>query len=477
MIYVLIFFPILSALVAFLISSNSFRPWVLPLTGIVHFTATLLILIKPELAFSSAWIVLDPVSSLILLTVSTLYLICSFYMVSYLKIRGDLNNRFFSVSASALIGLMSLVISSHHLGLMWVAIEGTTLVSAPLIYFNHSKKSIEATWKYLIVGSVGIALALLGTFFLAYSAIQGGLEATLSFDGIRAIAPGLSKSWLHAAFILLMIGYGTKMGLAPMHTWKPDAYGEAPGVVGALLATGITSVALICLLRVYQIMNAAGESAFSSHLLVFMGLFSMIIAGIFMLNQLDFKRMLAYSSVEQMGILALGLGIGSTALFGTMLHIITNAMTKGLLFLSAGNIHRAYQSKSTDQVTGSLKRIPLSSGLFLAGFIAITGSPPFGPFQSIFAILSGAFAAGKYLSGALFLVFLLIVFVGMGITVLKVVQGTPSQDVNAVPYRESFGTVFPVILFFLFTLILGIWMPEPLRDLINNAVNYLENRI
>jgi hydrogenase-4 component F len=390
----------------------------------------------------------------------------------------------------AFLGVMSLVIWLHHLGLMWVAIEFTTLVTAPLIYFNHTERSIEATWKYLLVGSVGIAMALLGTFFLAYAALHAGLESTLNYDELLHIAPQLSKPWLHAAFILLLVGYGTKMGLAPMHTWKPDAYGEAPGVVGALLAGGVTSCAFLALLRMHHICLAGGEGVYSSRLLLFMGLFSMATAGLFMVGQRDFKRMLAYSSVEHMGILVLGLGLaggasgsglGRAALFGSLLHVMTNGMSKGVLFLSAANIHRAYASKSTDQVCGAMRRLPLSGTLFLLGFLAITGSPPFGPFVSEFSILNGAFEAGRFVTGGLFLFLLLVVFIGMGATVLRVVQGRPPTDIEATAsrtseFRDGFLTGAPIVAFMLLVLLLGVYIPAPLNKMLDDAVRFLEGR-
>lgn len=475
MVYIQVFFPVFLAGLAMLLPSNRFRPWLIPLAGLVHTASTIAVLIVPQWSSQNTWLVLDPVSKIILLNVSVLYLLCSFYAVGYLKYRIERSNRIFTACFLAFIGLLSLVIWSHHLGLMWVAIEGTTLVTAPLIYFNHSPRSIEATWKYLLVGSVGIALALLGTFFLAYSSVQGGLPGTLHFQDFLNNASGLSKPWLHAAFILLLIGYGTKMGLAPMHTWKPDAYGEAPGVVGAILAGGMTSGAFLALTRIYQICNAAGDAVFTSRLLLIMGLFSMAVAGIFMISQRDFKRMLAYSSIEHMGILTLGLGIGLPALFGTLFHVMTNAMTKGVLFLSAGNIHRAYASKTTDQVMGALKRLPLSGSLFLIGFLAITGSPPFGPFISEFSILNGAFTAGRFLTGALYLFFLLVVFIGMGITVLKVVQGPVPPDVAGSDYRDGFLTSAPILVFLAIVLVLGILIPNPLKTLFNDAVAFLGN--
>jgi hydrogenase-4 component F len=370
------------------------------------------------------------------------------------------------------LGFASLVCLSRHLGLMWVAMEATTLVTAPLIYFNHSKRSIEATWKYLLVGSVGIALALLGTFFLAYSGLAGGVGASMDFATLLRTAPGLSKPWLRAAFVLLLVGYGTKMGLAPMHTWKPDAYGEAPGVVGAIFSGGVTSAAFLAFLRVYEIDSAAGEAAFSSRFLLAMGLFSMFVAGLFMVGQRDFKRSLAYSSVEHMGILMVGLGLGGPALYGTMLHVVTNASTKGVLFLSAGNIHRAYASKSTDEVRGALRRVPLSAALFLAAFLAVTGSPPFGPFASEFAIIGAGFGAGRVAVSALFLLLLLVVFIGMGRTVLSVVQGEPPEETGS-DYRDSFLTVAPIVILMMIVTCLGVWLPPPLEALLREAAAFL----
>jgi hydrogenase-4 component F len=477
MAFAFIFFPILMAGLALALPSNRFRPWLLPLAASIHSAMTVLALATPEWQYTSAWLVLDPLGKIILLVVSGLFLFCSIYAVGYLKYRQERSNRVFCACLLAFLGLMGLVTWSQHLGLLWVAIEATTLVTAPLIYFNRSKRSIEATWKYLLVGSVGIALALLGTFFLAYSATGGGRAPSLMLADLLAFAPSLSKPWLRAALVLLLVGYGTKMGLAPMHTWKPDAYGESPGVVGAVFAGGVTSCAFLAFLRVYQVCGAAGEGAYMSRLLLFMGLFSIAVAGLFMVGQRDFKRMLAYSSVEHMGILMLGLGIGAPALYGTLLHVVTNAAAKGVLFLSAGNIHRAFASKSTDEVRGAIRRLPLSGSLFLAGFLAITGSPPFGPFISEFAILNGAFAAGRFLVAGLFLLFLLVVFIGMGRTVLKVTLGRAPAEASDIAYRDGFFTAAPIMALMAIVLLLGLYIPAPLGALIGDAVRLLGNPI
>ncbi|HAS81104.1 MAG TPA: hydrogenase, partial [Verrucomicrobia bacterium] len=261
-----------------------------------------------------------------------------------------------------------------------------------------------------------------------------------------------------------------------MHTWKPDAYGAAPGAVGTLLAGGVTSCAFLCILRIYQICCASGDFAFISPMLIFMGLLSMAVAGVFMVGQQDYKRMLAYSSVEHMGILILGLGLGAPALFATLLHLINNGLTKGVLFLSAGNIHRSFGSTRSTVVRGALHRLPVSAGLFLAGFLAITGSPPFGPFISEFSILKAGFESGHFVASGLFLLFLLVIFIGMGATVLQVVQGQEPEDAPRTAYREGVLTIAPPLLLLGLVLVMGVYIPEPVKVLLQNAAVFLEVR-
>jgi hydrogenase-4 component F len=471
----LVLVPLVLAAVALLVPSERWRPWLLPLGGAVHLVLVVLAISSPSVGASEGWLVLDPLGRLVLGFLSLLFCLCSVYAPGYLVLRPERLNRVFCACLLAFLGTTTLITESHHLGVMWVALEATTLASAPLLYFNRNQRSLEATWKYLLIGSVGIALALLGSLFLAYAAFRSGLETSLRFDDLVREAPRLSRPWLHSAFVLLFVGYGTKMGLAPMHTWKPDAYGETPGLVGALLAGGLTSCAFLALLRFYQICIAAGEAEFVRQVMIVIGLLSMAVAGVFMARQRDFKRMLAYSSVEHMGILVLGIGIGGAAVFGALLHLINNGLTKGVLFLSAGNIHRAYGSKLTTNVTGALRRVPASGALFLAGFFAITGSPPFGPFLSEFTILRAAIDSGQFVVGALFLGMLFIVFVGMGATVLSVVLGQPKERAPN-DARESILTVGPVVVFLGLVLLLGVYVPPPVNRLVQDAAGFLEGR-
>jgi len=477
MLFALVLIPLAFAGVAFAVPSQRWRPWLLPLGGGAHLGLYAAALRESNLSALDGWLVLDPLGRLVLGLISVLFLLSSLYPPAWLALRPRRSNRVFCANLLISLSLITLITVAHHLGLMWVAIEATTLAIAPLIYFNRSGRSLEATWKYLLIGSVGIALSLMGSFFLAYSAVSSRLESSLLFEDLIRDAPQLSRPWLHAAFVLLLVGYGTKMGLAPMHTWKPDAYGEAPGLIGTLLAGGLTSGAFLAILRFFQICSAAGEAAFARPMMVALGLISMAVAGVFMARQRDFKRLLAYSSVEHMGILVVGVGIGGTAVFGALLHLLNNGLTKGALFLSAANIHRAYGSKLAAEVTGALQKVPISAALFLMAFFAITGSPPFGPFISEFTIVRAAIFNGQYAVAGLLLLMLVVVFVGMGATVLPLVQGeaTASRP-DALLTRETFFNVAPPLAFMSLVLLLGLYIPPFVSSLLKDAVAMVELR-
>jgi hydrogenase-4 component F len=470
----LIALPLAAALAAFLVPSPTWRARLLPATATLHLGLLLLVLRHWQTLPAGAWLGLDALGGWTLLVVSTLFAICAFYAPAYLALRPDRDHRIFTTCLLAFLGLASLLAEARHPGLVWVAMETTTLTTAPLIYFNHNRRSLEATWKYLVIGSVGIALALLGTLFVAYAAHMGGVEEPLQFPRLMQEVGLLSRPWLRAGFVLTLVGYGTKMGLAPLHTWKPDAYGETPGIVGALLAGGVTSCAFLALLRITAIVAAAGEGAFARQILVGFGLLSMAWALVFMVGQTDFKRLLAYSSVENMGILALGIGIGGAATRFALYHMAANALVKAALFLSAGNIHRSYASKQLPHVTGALRRTPVSAALFLLGFLAITGLPPFAPFISEFNIAATALTGGHVRIGALFLVLLAGIFLGMSDTVLQVVFGTPSPQRVRTPYKDAVVTTAPLIVALGLALGLGIWLPKPAGAMLTSAAATVE---
>ncbi|HEX9080323.1 MAG TPA: proton-conducting transporter membrane subunit [Desulfuromonadaceae bacterium] len=466
--------PLGGALVAGGISSNTRRPWVLPVVTTIHLALVLVVIAVSPPPSPGEWIELDAIGKVFLLETAILFTACAFYAVNYLHYRHERNNRVLCMGIQVCLSAMSLAAVSHHLGLLWLAIETTTLCMAPLVYFNRNARSIEATWKYMLICSVGIALALLGIFFLAYSTVVAGLEPSLLLEPLQCYAPKLPVGWLNAAFVLMLVGYGAKMGLAPMHTWKPDAYGEAPGLVGALLAGGLATCGFLGLIRIYQICMSAGETHLFRALLVGAGIFSIATAAVFLVRQSDFKRMLAYSSVEHMGLFAVALGLGGRALYGAMLHLVANGLTKGVLFLTAGNIHRAFASKNREFARGTLGRAPWTGGLFLIGFFAMTGSPPFLTFASEFSFFSAAFTRGYPVTGVLLAVLLAVVFLGMALTVLPVVFGTPPRNRERTKYQDTPLLVLPPLLLLLVVAMVGIWLPEPLYRLMNEAAALLE---
>ena len=472
----LIGLPLLAALLAMLIPSATWRARLLPLTGTVHLALLLVALRGWRTLPADAWLGLDALGGWVLLVISVLFSVCAWFAPTYLGFRPERPNRVFVASFLCILGLASLVAEARHPGLVWVGMETMTLATAPLIYFNRNRRSIEATWKYLILGSVGIALALLGTLFIAYGAHLGGLHEPLSFNRLAQEAQHLSRPWLRAGFVLSLVGYGTKMGLAPLHTWKPDAYGESPGVVSAILAGGLTACAFLALLRIYAVVAAAGDLAFARELMVGMGLLSMAWAMVFMVRQLDLRRMLAYSSVEHMGILVFGVGIGGGAARFALFHLAANALVKGVLFMSLGNIHRSYESHHLPHVTGAIRRTPVSGWLFLLGFLAITGAPPFAPFVSEFNIAATALSRPHFWLGVAFLVLLAGIFLAMSDTVLQVVFGHPSHRRTRTSYHDSFGSTAPMAAALLLAVVLGLWLPRPAAAMLERAAATVEAR-
>jgi hydrogenase-4 component F len=472
MLLALVLLPLVFGTLALVAPNPRVRAWLVPAGAALHTALAAYIAYDPPEPMLARWLAIGPIGRLMVPLLSGQFLLCALYVPGYLAERSERPNRVFCACLLALLSSMSLVASSHHLGLMWVGVEAATLASAPLIYFMQSRASLEAIWKYLLIGSVGVAFALFGSFFLASAALQNGLSSSLLFEDLVRDAPLLSKPWLHVAFVVLLVGYGTKIGLAPMHTWKPDVYGEAPSVVGALLSGGVTTCSFVALIRVIQIMNAAGDHELVRSALLVFGLLSIAVAAAFMIRQRDFKRMLAYSSVEHMGIVAIGLGIGGLGTYGALLHLVNNSFGKGVLFMAAGNIHRITGSRLVSDVSGAVQRAPISGRLFLAGYFAITGSPPFGLFISELAILQGAFASGLYWVGGIFLALLAAVFIGMGATVTRVVQGAVSAEEGR--EREPLLTVLPALLCLAVILLLGVYIPPWLDDVLHQATDFVE---
>jgi hydrogenase-4 component F len=471
----LIAIPMVFAGAAFASKDERQRPWLLPAAGALHTVIALWLLVSPPQLAGGAWFGFDPVARAVLPMVSLLFLLCSIYGVAYLRIRAERKNRLFVAALLVILGLLSLAMQSQNLGLLWVAAEAATLMTGPLLHFNGTARAFEATWKYLLIGGTGIALSLLGSFCLGYASLCGGGSGDLTFAALAKQGTALSHPWLVAAWVLLLAGYGTKMGLAPMHTWKPDAYGEAPGVVGALLAGGVTTMAFVAILRVKQVVDAAGGGAMTERTLLAFGLFSMLVAALFLLGTPDFKRMLAYSSVEHMGILTVGAALGSAGIWAALFHVWNNSLTKGALFLSAGNIRRAAGARSVDEVAGMAWCAPVSVRIFVVGMFAVTACPPFGPFFSELRLVRTAFATGSTGAATVFLGCLLFAFFGLTRLVFSIADGRPRASARglAKQIRETPGVIVPPLIFLGLSLWLGLATPALLQDVWTEAVKIL----
>ena len=488
MLLALVFLPIVTGSAAFLLRGDGFRRALLVLTAVLHAALVVATWVTPPSSALGGWMALDALGQVFLSITSILFFAAALYGLPYLRrerqvTHTDFEEGFLFVDAPEarftggvlfFLAAMTLVTVSQHFGILWVAIEATTLASAPLIFFHRHHRSLEATWKYLLVCSVGIALALLGVFFLAIAAEQpDGSSLPLVTPMLVRDAARLHDAWLKAAFVLMLVGYGAKMGLAPLHTWLPDAHSEAPSMVSALLSGALLNCAFLGILRVQQVCAAAGYAVFGQELLIGFGLLSMAVAAVFLQGQMDYKRLLAYSSVEHVGILALGVGLGGSGAFGTLLHAVNHSLTKAMLFLVAGNILTAYQSKSIPEVRGVLRVLPVSGGLWVAGFLAITGSPPFGLFLSEFTILKTALDQGRSGVATAYLVFLALIFVGMATSMLAMAQGSPSKNRWRIGENEPLLTVMSPAMLGVLVLLLGVYVPPLLRHSLQEAARML----
>lgn len=461
--------PALGATVAFFTQRAWPRAAVLIGCALVHLLLVLRLWTTPGATAFGGWLAVDALGLIVLTLVSVLFLVVANYAVGFLRTESRRQGRVFAAGMLTFLAAASLVALSHHLALLWVGMEATTLSMAPLIYDRHDRRSLEAVWKYLVLSSVGIALALLAVFLLSTAQPSVAGARPLVLDDLIAGAGSLDPRWLRASFVFAIVGFGTKMGLAPMHTWKPDTYGEAPSLVGALMAGGMTSCAFLGLARFTQVVVAAGLGGFARPLLVAFGLFSLIVAAAFIIGQADAKRLLAYSSVEHMGLLALGLGLGGIGTFGAVLHVLNSGLVKGLLFLVVGNMVLAAGSSAAADVRGMLRARPISAMLLVIGLFAATGSPPFGLFLSEFLIVSAALAQHHPLVAVVTLVLLAVIFVGIARMLLEMVLGEPTARSAEVADGERPWMVLGPLVLAGLVLMLGSYLPPPLQQQLGRA--------
>ena len=416
--------------------------------------------------FWKGYVVIDGLGVWTILCAAIVYFLASIYAVGYMRLLGEPErlHRFYAMFAgfalSTLIGPMM-----NNAGLYWIAIEVTTLISTFLVAYEHEATSIEAAWKYIIVVSAGISLALLGTILFYWSGtFVLGPSYDMTWDALRDIAPRLNPSLASLSFLLVLIGYGTKVGLAPMHTWLPDAHSEGPAPVSALLSGALLNTAMVGIVRYLAVADAAGISGLARGTVLALGAFSLFVAALFIVRQTGLKRLMAYSSVEHMGVIALGFGFGgSLGIAGALYHMLNHSLNKSLMFFGAGSVMRAYATKRISGIRLVGQRYHVVGGLWLAGAVAITGAPPFALFLSELAIIRAGLAKSHWFLVALIAVLLIVIFVGFLNHFREMYFEEPRHKPEKTPSISAWCVV-PMGLALLPLFVMGLWWPQQLWE-------------
>lgn len=419
----------------------------------------------------------DALSAVILIIISIVNLTTSIHSVGY--IRHEQQEGFLSAGQvrqyylfyNLFIATMVFVAIVNNMGMLWVGIEATTVVSAFLVALYKKGEALEATWKYLMICSAGIALALLGVIILYASSIEklGASNQVLNWTVLSNAHLALQPNLVALSFVFIMVGFGTKVGLAPMHFWLPDAHSQAPSPVSALLSGVLLNCAMLGLIRFGIVAENALHGQLIQHLFIGFGLFSVIIAFLFILVQRDFKRMLAYSTVEHMGIITVALGIGGTVGWSAaLLQMFNHSMGKTMLFLSAGNVSQKYRSKQMPRVYAMLRIMPFTGIVLLVGTLAITGVPPFNIFTSEFSIFVAGFQQGHAVVTSILILFIAFIFAAMLFHVIKMVFGE-EIGVRVVKGEVSRWSVIPLVVPLVFVVVFGLYTPALFVRLIHDA--------
>jgi hydrogenase-4 component F len=427
----------------------------LPLPFLVDGRATL---------FLQDYVVVDRASAWVVLCTSIVYLLASIYAVGYMRLLDEDERLFGFYALFAGFGLTTLAGPlMNNVGIYWIAIELTTLVSTFLVAFERAAESMEAAWKYIMMVSAGISLALLGTvlFYWGGSFVLGPTYQ-MTWAVLSAAAPQMNPTLIVLAFLLVLVGYGTKVGLAPMHSWLPDAHSESPAPVSAMLSGALLNTAMIGIVRFLGVANAAHLGAFPQLALVAFGTLSLLIGALFIVRQQGIKRLMAYSSIEHMGVVALGFGFGGPlGVAGALYHMLNHSLNKSLMFFGAGNMMRAYGSKEIGRIRGVGRHFPIQGALWLAGAIAITGAPPFGLFLSEITImragLKPSFSWAVYVMAAL----LIVIFIGFMNHFRSMYYQPPAEDAPPRGILSVWNAV-PMWLAFIPLLVFGLWWPADL---------------
>src|ERR1035437_2374472 len=492
-IFALLSIPLLACGLNLLVRTRQWMEGIYLASAVGSFAATVFlaseVLRQGPVSGSNGFLYADHLSALVAVLSALVYLVCAPYAIGYLRRdqadgafapKGDSRaelaklRMYYSLTPLLVFSLL-LVALANNLGVMWAAIELTTLASVFLVTFYGKVTSLEAAWKYAMIGGVGLSMALFGTVLTYYSAHQvlgGDSVSALNWSVLVLQASHFDKSVMRLAFILILLGFGTKAGLAPMHTWKPDAYSEAPVPVAALMATAVLNCAIYGLARFYVLTVRCLGPSFASNLLILFGLLSVAVAVPFILVQRSSRRLLAYSSIDNGGIMVLGLGFGGAlGALGMLLHMTYHSVTKPLLFFCFGNAQQHTGSDSLKKGAGGLVHaLPITAPMLLLGALAVTGTPPFSMFQSEFMVLRAGFLGQHTGVAVIFVACLVAIFCGFFHHVAQVVLGPPR---GLPPEPICRWKTYPVIALSLAVIVMGFWLPAPVYQLVNGAARIL----
>jgi len=424
----------------------------------------------------------DAVSEVFVLATSLVYAAVAVYAVGYVESEhggADMRRyaRRFFVGFNLFGASMLAAPIMNGLALLWIAIEVTTVISALLVAIDVSDTATEAAWKYLLIASVGLGIGLLATIVMYYAGAQVfGSSFDLAFNPLIGAGHELPATPVRLAFVFAVAGFGTKVGLAPMHTWLPDAHAEAPTPVSAMLSGALLTTSFYAVLRYYQIATGALGPGFPRAVLLAFGIFSLLLAALYLLDQHDIKRLFAYSSIEHMGVLAIGMSFASPlALFGVLLHVIAHAAAKSTAFMGAGVIVRKFRTKELAAIRGGLTLLPWSGPLLLAAVLALSASPPFAIFRSEFAILAGGFADGGNAAAAVTVALVTVAFVGLTLASVRSLFGEPPRPAPGTdsplyhPGEPSGWMVAPMLAGIGVLVLLGVHLPGELAEVLHRG--------
>ncbi len=469
MINFVLIFPLLACLILLFTKKKFLNNFFITLYAIVHFivsiAANLNIDIFPFWG-NTVLFEINGINKLFLTVLSIVYLAFAFYNNSYMKDENSNERRLRHYTYMIMFFIFSMTgaILSTNLGINWVFIEGTTLASAYLIYFHKTKHSIEAAWKYVFICSIGIALAFVGIILL--TAASGNLES-LYYKDLFEHAKEFNPFWLKMSFVFIMFGIGTKMGLAPVHFWLPDAHAEAPSPVSALLSAALLNSAFLMIINVFRITVYAGCDSYARIMLFVMGFLSLFVAAVFVYHISNYKRMLAYSSIENMGILSICLALGGSGVVAAMIHLAGHSFIKAAFFMTSGNILKIYNTKKIKNIEGLINVDKRTAWLWILSFLGIAAFPPSMLFISEFLAVKTMIINGNYFLCALFLFFLTIILYGLAQSVTGMVFGKRTEIIGN--KQLSIFMYLPQILLLFIAFLLGIYMPDSISNIFLEA--------